>query len=73
MAVNLGPVAMDRPLRPEPLHSSPTRCGQMRKHVKLLLSWEVPFGVISVVNFLCFAFRAPVFAALPSEVPEVPL
>ena len=48
---------MDQPLRPEPLHSAPTCCGQMRAR-KLLLSWEMPFGVISVVNFLCFAFRA---------------
>ena len=70
MAVNPGPVPMDRPLRPEPLHSAPTRCGQMQA-CKLLGTWEVPFGMISVVNFL-FCLQRTCLAALPSEVPKFP-
>lgn len=51
-------------LRPPPwsprLHTQrPARCRQMWAH-ELLLSWEVPFSTVFVVNFLRFAFRAHV-------------
>lgn len=51
-------------LRPHPwsphLHTQcPARCRQMWAH-ELLLSWEVPFSTVFMVNFLRFAFRAHV-------------
>ena len=62
--------AEDWPCRPEPLHPAPPRCGRMRA-CELLLSGEVLFGAISVVNSP-FCLRSTFLAALPSEFPKLP-